>query len=671
MFLDKKQGQINVFIDWMIYIFIAIFPFLIYTGYLFYDTSTRFVNLILLVQIISFVLGVTIITYKRQLSIIKSPITIALGFFLVILFIAGVNGLDFSTSFWSKATRTAGLFYFVHLGLFYFFLISVLREEKKLRNFLKVFLISSGLFSIGALLTKDGLGILFTAKAWRGFTFGNSTFAAMYLYASFLLSIYYVATSEKIKKTYWRFLIPIIFLLNPYFISKDFWLGDVNIFKNPSGIIGSAQASTITVIFSVIFLLVIFFISKIKESNVRRRIIFVSVIIGIFIAIFSINSLLSSSGFINQKYISGARPLVWDLSKKAIKDSPVLGFGSDNFTRVFELYYNNTLLEQRNGGEAWFDKAHNIFIDQTVDTGYLGVSVYLVVYLIIIGSMLFVIVRSKEKSDQYLSLIILTYFIGHLMELQTAFDTTISYIPLVIMAGLASIVFNKTYYSIYQEKKSEWFFSKNISYIFAGFLIIGSLYFFFTATVPVIRVGNTNGTIRTIGSSDKRLPLYPIIFNSKIDPGAYLYRASYDLQRGISQDPKIISDPKKVVGFAKELEEYVKGYSEYIKLHPSDYRAHLDFANVYIYQRLFDIDNLEKAHQVLDDAIRLVPNAPQAYWMKSVSYLYQRKFDLAKQWAKKGYDINPGIEESKNLINYVDNSIKTFPVIDLYVFKQI
>jgi dipeptidyl-peptidase-3 len=37
-------------------------------------------------------------------------------------------------------------------------------------------------------------------------------------------------------------------------------------------------------------------------------------------------------------------------------------------------------------------------------------------------------------------------------------------------------------------------------------------------------------------------------------------------------------------------------------------------------------------------------------------------------WIK---DINPNIEESKNLVDYINRSIKTFPVIDLYVFKKI
>lgn len=671
MFLDKKWGGIDLFIEWTLYIFIALFPFVIYQGYLFFDTSTRFINLVFIVEILAVSLGLSVVLNKRRLSIIKSPITLVLGLFLLILFISGINGLDFATSFWSKATRTSGLFYFLHLGVFYLFLLNIFKEESKIRNFIKIFLISAGFFSVGAFLSKDGLGLLFTSQNWQGFTFGNSTFAAMYLYAAFLLSIYYVTTSEKIQNKWWRFLIPMVFVINPYFINIDFLLGKINIFHNPFGLIGSAQASAFTALFSIILLSLIWLISKIKKINIRFSFLWGGITVGIFIAIFSVYSLLSSVGYLHKTYITGARPIVWELSQKAINDRPLLGWGSDNFTRVFELYNNNQLLEQKNGGEAWFDKAHNIFVDQTVDTGYLGMLVYILVYLVIIGCMVFVILKSKERNNQYLSVIIIVYFIGHLMELQTAFDTTISYIPFVIMASLAAIVFHKTYSIIYLNKKNEWYLSNNISYIVSGIFIVGSVYFFTIGTVPVMRAERTNGLIRTIGSSEKRIPLYPIIFNSKLDPGAFLFRASYDLQRGISKDPKIIEDVKKREWFKKELNIYVDGYVKYIESHPYDYRAHLDFANVYIFQRLFEVNNLDKAEVLLDKAIVLVPNTPQAYWMKAVAYLYQRNFDLAREWAKKAYDLNPGIEESQRVLNYINQSIKTFPMIDLYNFYKI
>jgi hypothetical protein len=66
---------------------------------------------------------------------------------------------------------------------------------------------------------------------------------------------------------------------------------------------------------------------------------------------------------------------------------------------------------------------------------------------------------------------------------------------------------------------------------------------------------------------------------------------------------------------------YTDHYNKYISAHPTDYRARISLAEIYIYERLFDIDHLNEAHTELDAAIALVPQAPQAYWMKA-RYLF-------------------------------------------------
>lgn len=673
MFLDEKNTGLNRFIEWTLYIYTALFPFIAYRGYLFYDSSARFINLVFTVEILAFVLGCALLAGKKRLSVAKSPITFTLGLFLLALIVSGMYGIDPSASYWSKATRTTGIFYFIHLGVFYLFVFSLFKNKEKWLTLVKTFLVSSALFSVGALLSRDGFNVMFKAQEWQGFTFGNSTFAAMYLYAAFMLSIYYVLSLPEKARSWWKYMIPLVFVLNPYFINPDFLLGKINPFQYPLDVIGGARATAYTTLFSVVGLCGVWLVSKIKEVRVRRGFLWASVVLGLIVSSVAVSSFFSANGYLHKMYLSGsstARPIVWELSRKAIHEKPMLGWGSDNFNRVFEKYYDNTLLEQKNGGEGWFDRAHNIFIDQSVDTGYVGLSIYILVYLVIIGCMVFVLRKSKNKDNHYLAVIVLVYFVGHMMELQTAFDTTISYLPLVIMAASGALLFHRAYNEVYPDRKNEWHVSSAFNYVYGTVFVVGSFYLLFSGALPLRKVESTNGIIRSIGTSEKRIALYPVIFNSKMDPGAFLLRAAYDLRRGISQDVSIIEDEKRREGFVKELDVYTQSYVTYLKNNPEDYRAHLNFANVLIYQRLFDVDRLDQAHEVLNDAIKLVPQTPQAYWMQSVTYLYQRKFDLAREWAKKAYDLNPGIEESTRLMEYIERSIKTFPVIDLYVFKQ-
>ena len=83
------------------------------------------------------------------------------------------------------------------------------------------------------------------------------------------------------------------------------------------------------------------------------------------------------------------------------------------------------------------------------------------------------------------------------------------------------------------------------------------------------------------------------------------------------------------------------------------------------------MNKLEEAQTVLDTAITLMPQSPQPYWMKAVAYIYMRKFPLAREYAKKALELNPKITQSEAVAKYVEDSIKTFPEIDLFFFKQI
>lgn len=661
MFLTGQEG-FKSFARGVVYVFIAVFPFLLYRGFLFNGTSTRAMNLAIIVEVLAVVLGIILFKKDTKLSIPKSPITISLILLFLGMVVASVAGVDFVTSFWSKATRTSGLFYFIHLGLFYGLLVMLFNDLRHRRALLQVFILSAALASLGALLGKDGVGVLFTNREWQGFTFGNSTFAAMYLFAAFVVSIYFAYETPKGARRWWHYFIPVVLIANPYFISPGVFNGD--------GVIGGAKSSSLAMFASVAMLGAAWLVSKIKSLKVRKGVIMGGVLGGIFVAVFAVHSFLSVGGLLQKEYLkqaTSARPIAWSLAQSAIGDFPVFGWGVDNFVYAVEKYYDNRVMEKVNGGEAWFDRAHNVFIDQTVESGYVGVSLYVLAFLAVIGSMLYVIFYSRERNDQAFAVFITVYMVGHLMELQTAFDTTISYIPFVIMVSCATVLMHRTY-SMKKVQGGDWVVPNGIKYVKAVALIVVFSSLFFMGTVQMIRAQVANGDIRTAGSSEKRIPIYPALFSSPMDKGGFLNRTIIDLQKGISLSQELFENPAKVQGMKKELDIIIANYEEYLLAHPQDYRARISLNNTYIYQRLFDVDNLDKAHASADTAIALVPAAPQAYWQHAVAYLYQRKFDLAREWAKKAYDLNPNIEESKRVLDYIERSIKTFPEIDLYNF---
>lgn len=668
MFLNNTKSIFIKVVEYTLYTFFILFPFVNYGLYLYSGTTTRAVNTILFVTLASIFLGFWLFSNKNKISIPKSPILLTLGLYFTSIFVSALYGYNFHTSFWSNVTRMTGVWYMINLAFLLIFICSVASDRARQRRLILSIVLSTAFYSILYFFSYEGLGWIFKDYVNYAFTFGNSTFAAMYIFGAFILSVYYLITAD--KKKWWMYILPVALIINPSIISRKFFLGEWS--GGVTSFLGEARASSIVIFLSILALFFTWVISKIKNIKVRNNTIigiFVLVILGIG---FTGYSLLSPDGYIRKLYLAeatGARPLLWEISNSVIVDRPILGWGGDNFERVFEHYYDNRQLQEEYGNEAWFDRAHNVFVDQTLDGGYLGLSMYLLIYLTIGICLLYVVVKSKVREDVVLAVLLLIYFGLHLLELQTAFDTSVSYIIIIVMIALASNLFHKTYGDV-KGKEPEFELNKYAKYAIA-LLIIGFFsYTLFVGLIPFMRTQWANGYMRTVGSSELRLKEYDTLFGSKIDVAAFLWRTSADLQRGIGQKPSVLNDSDKVQNLNKEFEYLAEEYKKYLKENPKDYRSHLNLADILIYVRLFEVDKLEEAQGVLDDAIKLAPQIPQAYWMKAVAYIYQGKFNLAREWAAKGLALNPKIVESQNIVKYVEDSIKTFPEIDLYFFRQ-
>ncbi|MDQ3077173.1 MAG: O-antigen ligase family protein [bacterium] len=665
MIIAKTESFFWKITEWIFYIFFAVFPFINYKSYLYTGTSTRAINLIFVSSILGVGFALWYLRKKSTIAMHKNLIFGALGAYFLILCISALGGINSSTSFWSLATRMTGLWYFLNLGFFMVLLSAVIIDRTKLKKMIIVIVFSTALYSFLSFLSPEGIGFIFTNYTKDGFSFGNSTFAGMYIFGAFLLSLYYFYQSS--AKKWWMYFLPLTIIINPNIINREVWFGNLS-----AGILGEARASAIVIFLSILGLFVILLISKIKDKTIRTRVSYSLFGLACIVMAFSVFSLLSPNGYLRNIYLSqatAARPVVWEIAQKSIQQNLLLGWGTDNFERAFEQNYDNRLLQNNYGAEAWFDRAHNIFVDQLVDNGVIGTLAYIFIYSVIILSLMYVALNSTEKNDRMLASILIIYFSLHLVELQTAFDTSISYIMIAFMITSAAVLLYRT--QEVHSKVNNFTLDNNRKYFVAIPLLMFFVWSLIWGVIPFARAQSANGDIRKVGSAEKRIPLYNTLLGSNIDPHSFLWRTTTDFERGIADNPKVLEDKKKVEMLKREIIILENEYKKFIQDNPLHFRAHLNLADILIYQRLFEVDKLEEAQKVLDRAIVLVPQSPQPYWMKAVGYIYMRDFDKAREYAKKGYDLNPNIEQSAEVIKYVEESIKNFPDIDLYFFRQI
>lgn len=653
---------------------LATIPFLLYKKYLYMGVSSKSLTFFIVVELIALLIGILFLIAREKnekYSIYLSPVYIAIIVFFCVYVTVSFLGVDPHVSFWSKATRMTGIFFFIHVIFFSWIISSLINIKEWFNRFIATIFFTGLVFSIFSNFGPDGFNILWFNKTPQadGFMIGNSTFAGTFLLMTFFIGLWWVWGIEGMKRLWWQKILPFIGLINPMFLNFKVLTGTVSfseIITNPLVVIGEARAGALSVFTGVIIWIVYLGITRIKENSFRRIVSISSIGIGFIIFCIAVISFITPDGFLREKYESlsgGARPLVWAIAGNAIAEKPILGWGPDNFDRAFIQNFDNKLFLPEYGGEVWFDRAHNIFIDTLVDVGAVGLIAYLALY-ISAGYMLIRIGFSQIETYRNFAVISGLFLVFHLLELQTAFDTVVSYIILGVIFACIHTVYRWNGYG------------KTMSLPAWGVPLIGVVcvvgaVFAYTETHTMIVSNRTHGNIRAIGSSKERVKLYEKLFASNVDKPTSLWRTATDLERGILEKPEILSNPEKVEDLLVEFTYIGSEYDAYLAKNPDDFRALLNRADILLFVRLLNEDRLLDSKKYIDRAQILVPQHPIPYIMNSVIAVYQNDFKNAYMYIEQAKKVNPDIEYTKQTEWWIKKQEKTFPEIDFRFIEKI
>jgi len=354
--------------------------------------------------------------YRPKLSWISGSI----GSFLFIIFLANIFGLNPYFSFWSNFERMEGFVTLLHLGAFFVVIGSVF-DEKLWKRFFHVSLAVSLVISIYSLMQifpalkffGEPLEIRQGGARVDG-TMGNAIYLALYLMFHFFIALFYFLKAQKYKLVYL-----LIILLNLTIIY----------FTASRGVILGLDLGLI------IAFLLIFFLEK--ERKILKRNIGIALLALVILIVGFL--FVKDSSFIRKNQTLGrfseltkvdaiksqGRFMIWPMAIAAFKDSPVLGYGQENFNFVFNKYYNPKVYNQ----EPWFDRVHNTFLDWLVVGGILG----LLAYITILFSVFFALWSS---SASVVDKSVLTGLLsGYIFQSIFVFDNLVSYIMLFSVFG--------------------------------------------------------------------------------------------------------------------------------------------------------------------------------------------------------------------------------------------
>lgn len=370
---------------------------------------------------------------ERFRKIVKRPLFIAVSVFVLVFLLASIFAYDPNGAFWSNYERGEGGFQMIHYYLFFVLLVFLFERKEEWRVFFQMFLLAATLMILYGVFAQlgwadnfispyqggavpPGLWQKLVATRFQG-SLGNPAYVAPYLLFSIFYALYLWVTSKFSNK--W---IPGAI----YSGLSLFFLFFFILSKTRGAFVGLAVGI-------IVFLIYI-------GIRIRRLRILMAAIVGVLIVTGLLAVRYSRTPFIQnlpggrlvELSLSGdsaqTRLWTWGSAWKGFKERPILGWGPENFSAVFDKYFDPRHFVPGKSTETWFDRAHSVYFDYLVETGPLGILSYLSIFAVMIVGFLKSSFRASHSVVE--TALIISLPIGYLAQGVAIFDVLPMYINL-------------------------------------------------------------------------------------------------------------------------------------------------------------------------------------------------------------------------------------------------
>ncbi len=544
----------------------------------------------------------------------KSPVLYAIGAFLLLIGLADLLGVAPLKSFWSNFERMEGYISLLHLGAFFLVISSFFREQNW-RQWWNTTLAASfvmvgySVFQLLGVFTINQGGVRVDG------TFGNAIYLAVYMLFNIFIALLMMLREWKHTSKRWVYgsLIVLQFIILYFTATRG-------------AILGLLGGLLILAILNV----------RNKEQVALRRVSVgliagMVVVVGGFLAMRN-TELVQNSPVLNRfatlnlsELKTQGRYFVWPMAWEGFKDRPILGWGQENFSYVFQEHYRPEMYAL----EPWFDRAHNIFLDWMVAGGLLGLLAYLSLY----ATSLYLIWKRGEFSrieKSVLTALIAAYFFHSFF----VFDHLTSY---VLFFSLLAYVHSRSATSLLWQATLSENRLKMVALPVVAILLFSTLYFVNwrplqgnTAVIGALKALQTPG-------ADKQA----IEFFEKAYESAHLGRTEV-VEQMISGSLPILSgslSTEEKNAFYAFMKQAVLEQGQSLD---NDTRHHLLSGSFYS-----SVGGLDEALMHLEKAKELMPQKQQIYFEIGEVYIQDKQNAKALAIFKQGYDLAPSNQEAK------------------------
>jgi O-antigen ligase/tetratricopeptide (TPR) repeat protein len=607
----------------------------------------------------------------------RHPITLALLLFSFVLFLSAYFGVSWQRSFWGTLYRGGGLFTWLHVLAFFLVLTGIIQHSFQRLVIIRTCAIVGFLVILYAVAQMLGLSVYESGANRLTGTLGNAamlagclffilfSFGYLYICDTKLWRIFscigIVGTTIVMILTLTRGSVIglvagyILFFLHVIVFSKD---------KKTKKVICIGLCV-------VVFLLVSLFVFKnselVQDSRILGRVTAIDI----------------ESGTVQERFHA------WRGGLFALSTYPFFGWGLENFTVAYDGFFEVSYYALTKS-ESWFDRAHNVLVEYLVTTGILGFFSYCSIFGI------FFYTVYKRKNDTILDVhtqalfsgVCFGYFIHNLFVFDSlsSFVLLVTFFSVLISLDKKGDKINNGFKNILVNKLQ--FFG------IASLLTISVIFLLYTIHVPLARASLlTREVFSGLEQDDQDISL--VIHNMRRSVSYSLYwdwelltdytekvmrlvrenrdKHTTDIVLLLEDiDRSIIEIEKGGRGHnAKTSQRFARLYTLLFEVQPQNTYAKeraLYFAQkslslspnrlstMYVLAHIYTLDSeYENAVAILDKAINLDKEMPDAYWSMALVYSKQGDMERMKEYTTKAVEHN-------FVFKYKDDVVAILPI---------
>lgn len=318
----------------------------------------------------------------------KKPVFAAVSVFAVVFLLATLFAYDPLSAFWSNYERGEGGFQMIHYYLFFALLALLFDKEADWRRLFKLSLVVASLMILYGVFANLGWADNFISP-WQGAappsslwhrlvdvrfqgSLGNPAYVAPYLLFSLFYLVYLWAGARSKSKLITAIACGALFLVFLFFFV---------ISQTRGALLGLGAAVSV-------------FLFYLLWTAPKLR-IWLGTSLAAFLMLGGTLVYYKDSNFV--KSLPGGRIFdiafseqtvntrfwTWGSAWQGFKERPLLGWGAENFSAVFDKYFDVRHFVPGQQTETWFDRAHSLYFDASAETGALGFLSYFGIFAVL------------------------------------------------------------------------------------------------------------------------------------------------------------------------------------------------------------------------------------------------------------------------------------------------